>query len=109
MASVIVVMNDRITARLVCLHQKLLGIRTYNNENGNALFKYSIEFESLLNILIKTDNQKFLFILEDYNQHAQKFCQLCCEFHEEKNRYQAFSAGFGKLQFYLGECLKILL
>lgn len=101
-------MKDKVSAKIFSLQKKLLSIHTYNDVNGNALFKCSIEFELLLNLLLKTDNPKFMFIYEDYNKDAQRFCQLCCEFYEEKNRYQAFSAGFNKLYFYLVECLKIL-
>ena len=101
-------MENKVAARIFCLQKKLMGIHRYNPENGNALFKCSIEFELLLHVLLKSNNQKFLLINEDYTKNAQKLCQLCIEFNEENNRYQAFSAGFGKLHFYLGECLKIL-
>lgn len=101
-------MNDKVSARIFSLQKKLLSIHAYNDANGNALFKYSIEFESVLSLLIRTENQKFKLIYEDYNKDAQVFCRLCCEFYEESNRYQAFSTGFNKLYFYLAECLKIL-
>ncbi|RYE25799.1 MAG: hypothetical protein EOP42_21190, partial [Sphingobacteriaceae bacterium] len=101
-------MKDKVSARIFSLQKKLLGIQAYTEANGNALFKYSIEFESVLSLLIRTDNQKFRLIYEDYYKNTQVFCRLCCEFYEENNRYQAFSAGFNKLYFYLGECLKIL-
>lgn len=101
-------MKEKIIVKLFAMQKKLFYISTYNHENANALFKISIEFESLFGILIKTHNEKFYFIYREYNQSTQKIFQLCCEFNDENNRYKAFSTGFNKMNFYVKECLNIM-
>ncbi len=101
-------MEEKLTARLFGLQKKLLGISIYNPENGRALFRCSVEFESLLSLLLKTGHRDFLIISQDYNKETQKDCLLCCEFNDEHNRCDAFYAGLHKMDFCLKESLRIL-
>jgi len=101
-------MKEKLTARLFGLQRKLNYISIYNHENGSTLFKYSIEFESLLNILLKINYQEFYGIYNGYNVGTRRYCELGCEFNDEDNRQEAFSAGIYEMDLYIKECLRIL-
>lgn len=101
-------MKEKLTARLFGLQRKLKCISIYNHENGSTLFKYSIEFESLLDAMLKINYLEFYAISNNYNLRTQKSCELGCEFNEENNRQEAFSAGINEMNLYIKECLKIL-
>lgn len=101
-------MKEKLTVRLFALQKKLEQISINNSENGSILFKYSIEFELLLDNLLKYDYTKFYIVFNNYNLRTQKPCELVCEFNEEKNRQEAFSSGINEMDLYIKQCLKIL-
>lgn len=101
-------MKEKLTNRLLDFQKKLRCISTYNHENGSVLFKYSIEFEYLLSILIGINYQEFDAIANNYTRGTQRYCELGCELSDETNREKAFSAGKNELDIYVNECLKIL-
>jgi hypothetical protein len=86
-------MKERLIAKLYAFQKKLSYIDFYNQESGRILFKYSIEFESLLNLLLKINLHDFNAIALNYAQETQRYCQLGCELNEEASREKAFSAG----------------
>ncbi|MGI4020971.1 MAG: hypothetical protein ACRYFA_05655 [Janthinobacterium lividum] len=101
-------MKEKLAARLFSLQRKLKGISIYNHENGSKLFKYSIEFESILSMLLKFNNHQFCNIASYYNASTQQYCELGCAFNEEKNREKAFSAGMAEMDVFINKSLEIL-
>lgn len=101
-------MKERLIARLFTLQSKLNDMNSYNYENSNALFKYSIEFEILLGILLRMSYTNFNAVANKYAEQAQRYCELGCELCDEKNREIAFSAGKSELMIYVEECIDII-
>lgn len=101
-------MKENLAARLFGLQRKLRGISMYNQENGKKLFKYSIECESILSLLLKFDNRKFCSMASYYTTSTQQYCELGCAFNEEQNREKAFSAGITEMDLFINQSLKIL-
>ncbi|RYY05854.1 MAG: hypothetical protein EOP43_07910 [Sphingobacteriaceae bacterium] len=101
-------MKEKLAARLFSLQRKLNSINIYNHENGNKLFRYSIEFESILSLLLKFNNNKFYSITNCYTASTQQYCELGCAFNEEINRKKAFAAGITEMDLFIRKSLEIL-
>ncbi len=101
-------MKEKLISRLFALQMKLKYIRRYNGENGSTLFKYSIEFEALLGLMLSFNYDKFKAIYKDYSLQTQRLCELGCEFNDEHNKEKAFLKGINEMDVYIKECLKIL-
>ena len=101
-------MKDRLTVKLYELQNKLKYISIYNDENGSALFRYSIEFESLLNALLKINYSKYSTIASDYNHGTQRLCELVCEFNDQNNKEKAFFTGKNELDLQIRASIETL-
>lgn len=102
-------MKEKIIARLFRLQKRLQAIKNYSQDNLSALFKYSIEFELLLNNLLHIHHQKFYAIAAGYNTGTQITCRLGCEFSDKSNKQKAFYAGLNELYTCVENCINLLI